>query len=45
MLRDYVVDGRGGYVEVDLHQCLPVAIDLIALPSDHGRAFAKVATL
>ena len=43
--REYVVDGRGGYVEVDLDPCLPVAIDLIALPSDHGGAFAKVATL
>ena len=43
--RVYVVDGSGGYVEVDLDPCLPVAIDLIVLPSNHGRAVAKVAML
>ena len=43
--REYVVDGRDGYVEVDLDPCLPAAIDLIVLLLSHGRAFAKVATL
>ena len=32
LLREYVVDGSGGYVEVDLDPCLAVAIDLIVLP-------------
>ena len=43
--RDNVVDGRDGYVEVNLDPCLLVAIDLIVLLSNHGEAFAKVATL
>ena len=42
--REYVVDGRGGCVEVDLDSGLPIAIDLIVLPLKHGRAFAKVFT-
>ena len=43
--REFVVDGRDGYVEVDLDPCLPAAIGLIVLLLNHGRAFAKVATL
>ena len=43
--RVYVVDGSGGYVEVDLDPCLPVAIDLIVLPLNKGGVFAKVAML
>ena len=43
--REYVVDRRGGYVEVDLDPFPPVALDLIALPSNHEGGFAKVATL
>ena len=43
--REYVVYGRDGYIEVDLDLCLLVAIDLIVLPSNHGRAVAKVAML
>ena len=43
--REYAVDRRDGYVEVDLDPCLPAAIDLIVLLLNHGRAFAKVAML
>ena len=43
--REYVADGRDGYVEVDLDPCLPIAIDLIVLPSNHQGIFANVATL
>ena len=43
--REYVVDGRDGYVEVDLDPCLPAAMDLIVLLLNQGRAFAKIATL
>ena len=43
--REYVVGGRDGYVEVDLRPFLPAAIDLIVILLNHGRAFAKVATL
>ena len=43
--REYAVDRRDGYVEVDLDPCLPAAIDLIVLLLNHGRAFANVATL
>ena len=39
------VDGRAGYVEVDLDPCLSVAIGLIVLLSKHGGGFAKIATL
>ena len=43
--REYVVDGRGGYVEVDLDSYLPVANGLIVTPSNHERALVKVNTL
>ena len=38
--REYVVDGRGGYVEVDLDPCLPVAIGTVDLPLNRREAFA-----
>ena len=43
--REYVEDGRGGYVEVDLDSYLPVANGLIVTPSNHERALVKVNTL
>ena len=44
--RKQVVDGTGGYVEVDLDSSLPVAIDLDRPPVEPREGgFAKVATL
>lgn len=42
---EYVVNGSGGYVEVDLDACLPVVVDVTVVPPSHGGVFAKVATL
>lgn len=34
LLREYVVDVRGGHVEIDLDPCLPVAIGVFIAPAE-----------